>query len=51
MADKQSHYMFSFASTIMKLELFDTVSIEKRSGIMEIGCGSDCNYFELFKIL
>ena len=41
---------FRFASTIIRLDFFDTVSVEKRAGTMGEWCGSDCNYFELFKI-
>ena len=34
----------------MRLDFFDTVSVEKGAGTMEEWSGSDCNYFELFKI-
>jgi len=41
---------FSHATALMKLEIFDTVSIEKSFGTMHSGCGWDCNYFELHKV-
>ena len=34
----------------MKLELFDTVSVEKLAGAMRPGEGSDSNYFEVLKL-
>ena len=38
-------------TTIMKLDIFDTVSVEKNNyQAMDTGCGYDCNYFELHKI-
>ena len=34
----------------MKLELFDTVSVEKLAGAMRPGEGNDSNYFEVLKL-
>ena len=42
--------IFRLAATVMKLELFDTVSVEKLYGAMKPGFGSDSQYFEIYKI-
>jgi len=45
-----AHTYSGHATTLMKLDIFDTVSVEKTSGTMSISCGWDCNYLELHKV-